>query len=254
VLAPNECPPPYGTDGVSVDQVLSRPSTVADYKRMVVALCASQERRQKLGTRLQRAIRHHHVGAGWRLHLEQALRQLPSNHQTSRPTLAPCTAGSAYLYWSRFVDRWGQGLHSPLQRSLLQALDLGLKPTLSKAARAKLQASQPRDPASRLAVLACALLCNGVVGHVPKRLAIGVVRGLSFLCGDKRLSRLLSGLTRAVSANPGVRQWYAEYGAPSSPLIRQAVPATRWAAATRALPGDIAASKRGHPHQHEQHS
>src|SRR5262249_12355580 len=79
-LAPVQSPPPYGTDGIPLDDILQRPATVAEYQARMKRLCHSADKRVALGGKVRDAILRHHSGAGWREHLETAIKSLPREH------------------------------------------------------------------------------------------------------------------------------------------------------------------------------
>ena len=53
-LAPAQSPPPYGTDGIALDDILQRPATVAEYQAAMKDLCRSADRRAALGIKVRK--------------------------------------------------------------------------------------------------------------------------------------------------------------------------------------------------------
>ena len=72
-LAPVQSPPPYGTDGIAVDEVLQRPATIAEYKARMIQLCRSVDERAALCSKLRRI----NSTASQRSRLETASRNRP---------------------------------------------------------------------------------------------------------------------------------------------------------------------------------
>jgi hypothetical protein len=139
VLAPAVSPPPFGTDGIAVDSVLSRPQTVDDYVGNVLQLLADPMARCVLGRRLADEIRHHHVGAGWNRHLTSAVARLPSAHQVYDSGEPVPTPAVVHEYWTAFRETCWTGIstdvptHELQQDCLVALVSWGARPVASAA-------------------------------------------------------------------------------------------------------------------------
>jgi glycosyltransferase involved in cell wall biosynthesis len=89
VLAPTECPPPYGSDGVALDDTLERPASLEQYELEVVRLCRNPVERLSAGIKLRESILRHHTAAGWKRYLASALEALPQEHRINTPQAPP---------------------------------------------------------------------------------------------------------------------------------------------------------------------
>lgn len=128
VLAPVQCPPPYGTDGVAVDEVLERAATIEEYKAKIIELAANPQMRARLGAELRAAIKRHHSGEGWTRYIENVRRQSPVEHAIHAPTTPPRTPVSDHEYWTRFHRQSALGSATPVEDVAVHALSIGLRP------------------------------------------------------------------------------------------------------------------------------
>jgi hypothetical protein len=237
VLAPAQCPPPYGSDGVAVDEILERPGTIRAYESEVVRLCTDREARGKLGEQLGAAIARHHSGAGWRGYLAAALQALPPQHSPAEAIDPVPTPPDLYEYWARTAEYRRSRYSDALETALLRALRMGLTPrvtpdlwrTCANARGVRVQGTIP------LPLLA--FLCNGVLPFVPTRLAQNTFRFVAFLCREALLQRVRSRFARMLRRSGDRRTGYEDYRwIPESPeaksnedfaAIRQRVQAAR---------------------------
>jgi hypothetical protein len=128
VLAPAQCPPPYGTDGVALDDRLERPGDLEEYKSRIVALCRSSQERAALGASLGDSIRKHHTGLGWREYVESAIRMAPTSHVLGPITTPVPTPAEVHLYWSSFRRATFPEFEHLLENSVRYAFGLGARP------------------------------------------------------------------------------------------------------------------------------
>jgi hypothetical protein len=132
ILAPAECPPPYGTDGVAVDDVLERPASVAEYEEKVVLLGRSVADRERWGSKLRAAIIQHHTGSGWNQYLDSAIKKLPQQHLAYPPPTPVRTPTNVHEYWSSFLIKWSWAYEETLENAVMHAFSVGLRPRLTK--------------------------------------------------------------------------------------------------------------------------
>jgi glycosyltransferase involved in cell wall biosynthesis len=129
VLAPADCPPPFGTDGVALDNELQRPANVEEYAKRVKELIANPEERYRCGRSLARSVSAHHCGTGWTRYLSDLCGALPESH-TNHPVPQPPSPPEEFdLYWTGCFDLQGD----PLDRTFRRALFWGLTPRLDFA-------------------------------------------------------------------------------------------------------------------------
>jgi glycosyltransferase involved in cell wall biosynthesis len=192
VLAPAQCPPPYGSDGVALDEVLERPSTIEEYKTTVIFLTSSLAERESWGNRICNAITRHHTGYGWRQYVENAIGKLPKEHSTYPPSTPVRTPESVHAYWIRFRSELRTGLETSLEYSVVCAFWSGVRPRLTKAVvRACKDAKIIRIGRTiPLPILIC--LCNFLLPLFPIVLARKIFRLFGILCGAFLLSHVMS--------------------------------------------------------------
>jgi hypothetical protein len=133
VLAPVQCPPPYASDGVALDEVLERPNSIEEYKSRVVLLSRDSAERAYSGGRIFEAVKRHHTGSGWRQYVENAISQLPETHSIYLPSKPVRTPESVYAYWIRFQSRLRSGLETSLEYSVVCAFSIGMRRRLTRA-------------------------------------------------------------------------------------------------------------------------
>lgn len=130
VLAPVQCPPPYGSDGAAIDHVLVRPASVAEYANTVGALLLDRRRREIEGHAFQRAVCDNHVGIGWRDHLSRAIRELPSVHRVYDAVRIEPVPATTCEYWMRFRAAIEGAPERAFEFSIKLALERGLSPRI----------------------------------------------------------------------------------------------------------------------------
>lgn len=131
VLAPAQCPPPYGSDGVALDDTLERPRTLEEYKDRIIRLSSNSDERTLLGEKIRASVTKHHTGPGWRQYLEEAIRALPQEHEIY-PSLEPVrTPDAIHEYWSAFLMKWTSSYKETLEQAMIRSLSIGLRPRLT---------------------------------------------------------------------------------------------------------------------------
>jgi glycosyltransferase involved in cell wall biosynthesis len=189
VLAPAQCPPPYGSDGVALDEVLERPRTIEEYRARIILLSRSPAEREYWGGRICDAVTRHHTGSGWRQYVENAISRLPDKHSTYLTSTPVRTPESVHAYWIRFRSELRTGLETSLEYSVICALWYGLRPRLTKAVvRACKDARIIRTGRTiPLPILIC--LCNFLLPLLPIVLARKIFRLFGILGGAFLLSQ-----------------------------------------------------------------
>lgn len=217
VLAPSQCPPPYGTDGIALDSILRRPSTVEEYKEQILVLSRDKAWRTELGASLRDSIVAHHTGVGWKQHLENAFAMLPREHRVRSAAAPVRTPGAVHEHWSRFLPHWGSGYEASLELAVRGALAMGLRPRLTepvKQASRKL-ASAGTDPSIPLGPLA--LFCNYIL--VPRAWAARSFGIFSFLCRGNLLRRAANKLGHLLGLVERPPSAYEEYRRAHGPRV-----------------------------------
>lgn len=130
VLSPDECPPPYGSDGIAIDEILKRPSCIDEYINTVVFLASNPKERKILGAKLSNTIKKHHTGSGWRKHLGNALEKLPNKHAVYAidPHIVP---EPFHEYWNKMRNNIDEYPERILDYSIIHAFSIGLRPKIT---------------------------------------------------------------------------------------------------------------------------
>lgn len=211
VLAPAECPPPYGSDGVALDGVVRRPASVDDYVTAALRLAESPARRHREAEAVRRSVQEHHTGEGWRRYLEIAVRSLPPSHATYPPVQPARTPESIYQHWARFVPHWTWGYEQTLENVVYQAYAAGLKPRLTTSLRkACRRARQVRSGHTVPAVL-LSLLCNHLLVRLTTPWDLHVFRLVAAVLRGSLLTRIRQRTARALGLGHAPRGAYQEY-------------------------------------------
>jgi hypothetical protein len=200
VLAPAQCPPPYGSDGVALDDTLDRPRTLEEYKAKVVQLGRNPSERTCQGDQIRKAVIQHHTGQGWWQYLEDAIRTLPHEHSI-HPSITPVrTPEFSHEYWAAFLPKWSSGYEETLEHALERAFTLGLRPQFTDELRRICKRYNAVRVHRTIPLPLLVFLCNYVIPALSIALAGKIFRLISFLCRDclgarvrKRVIRLLGG-------------------------------------------------------------
>jgi hypothetical protein len=211
VLAPAQTPPPYATDGIALDNTLQRPATIAEYRARMKELCFSADKRAALGGKVRDSILRHHCGAGWREHLETAIRSLPREH-TVLSEIAPVrTPAAIHEYWSLFVPRWTMGYENTLETAVTRALALGLQPRLTAAVRQACRDHRALRSNRTIPAPALAFLFNVVLPLLPVAWSGKVFRACVFLCRGSLFSRTRKKIAQLTGLRDRPTSPYQEY-------------------------------------------
>lgn len=200
VLAPETCPPPFGSDGIAFAG-LEKPADVADYVERVVTLLENSSERQQCGGLLTTSIRTHHCGAGWVGYLREVKQNLPRRHQVHPPVEIPPIPMHLASFWSAFSSR-RRG--DALGLSFRFAIYLGLKPRLDRTLRQAIRsAKHVRNPYAPLNMLIT--LTDFVVSIVPSRASSFIYDAYD------RLARLFREEGRIMRLGHAVSGWFARH-------------------------------------------
>lgn len=211
VLAPSQCPPPYGSDGVALDDILERPSSVDDYKTKIIDLCKSGVERRSQGSLICDAITQHHTGLGWKQYLEHALSSLPVEHRAD-PSIKPLrTPVAIHEYWSTFMAKITFGDEETLEIAVSLALSRGLRPRLTSGMMQACRNFKSVRAHGTIPLPLLILLCNFLLQMLPISLAHNIFRLFSFLCRPSLIARLRSRLPPQFGGTEPKRLMYGEY-------------------------------------------
>jgi glycosyltransferase involved in cell wall biosynthesis len=181
VLAPAGCPPPFGTDGIALDDVLHRPANVEEYTSRVKELIADPAERIRRGKSLAQSIGDHHCGAGWTRYLFELIAVIPEIHATRPVVQPPSPPEHLDHYWTQYVARREQNL---LLYLFGCAASFGLTPTLDLPMyRAYRRARRVRRHDGRRRVSAPVVLTL-LLPLCPPVARNRLSRKVSSLCGD----------------------------------------------------------------------
>jgi hypothetical protein len=188
-LAPAQAPPPYGTDGIALDDILPRPSSLSDYKAGIRDLCRSADHREAVGNRVRDSILRHHCDTGWKGYLEAALASLPPEHGIFSEIAPERTPPEIHTIWSRFVPQWTNGHEHILETTVTQALAMGLRPRLTVSMREGCRRHRAVRRGQSIPIPLLALLLNAILPLLPNAGATVMFRACAFLCRGALLPR-----------------------------------------------------------------
>ena len=211
VLAPAQCPPPYGSDGVALDDTLRRPSSLEDYKKQIISLSKNPLERELQGNKLCSSVTLHHTGRGWKQYLEDAIRRLPDEHSLD-PMIAPVqTPQGVHEYWSNFVSKWGSRYEETLEHSVELALAMGLRPRLTDQVLRACKKFKCVRRHGTIPLPLLVLLCNFFLPNLPIGWAHNIFRFFSFMYRPSLLYRVGRRLSRLPGGPQARNSWYSEY-------------------------------------------
>jgi hypothetical protein len=127
VLAPANCPPPFGTDGVAIDGHLHRPADVEEYLRTAKEFIEDSDKRARSGQALAQSIRSHHCGEGWARYLAALVERMPRVHSLQKVSQPPSPPEEFSLFWTR-TNTCFRG--DPFFNAVLQACSAELVPAM----------------------------------------------------------------------------------------------------------------------------
>lgn len=211
VLAPAQCPPPYGSDGVALDGVLQRARTLEEYGAIITRLASDPCERQLLGEKICASIVLHHTGAKWNEYLAHALAVLPRDHRTYCQVSALRTPSKINEHWSKLVTMWNSPLEETFDNAVVRALSMGVRPRVTEAMLHALRLYRSKGISCGVPVGIATLLCNFAFHVVPIAWARETFRALSFLYRPFLVRRVLEKLGMSSSGSNSPRRWYEEY-------------------------------------------
>ena len=211
VLSPSECQPPYGSDGVALDDVLERPASVLEYKRKVILLARSLADRAYWGTKFRAAVTSHHTGKGWNQHLESVMQKIPQKHMVYPPSTPARTPTEVHEYWSNFLEEWNWGYEETLENALAQAISLGLYPRISKSFRKTCREFGVLRSRCTIPVPFLAIICNWILPLCPSLLAYKVFHITAFIFRRSLVPRVVNLIVRPFHKNRRRGSAYEEY-------------------------------------------
>lgn len=197
VLAPGDCPPPFGTDGVALDHELRRPANMEEYVMRVKELIAHPEERIRCGRSLARSICEHHCGTGWARYLADLIKQVPEVH-TLHPVVQPPSPPKEFdHYWTRcFSHRLGD----PFVYAFVSGISSGSTPRLDLSMyRARRAARRARLHGRGLQATVLELL-SVLLPLFPAAVRRPLYRGITYPWRLRQWLRLY--LSRNVISNP----------------------------------------------------
>jgi glycosyltransferase involved in cell wall biosynthesis len=216
VLAPATSPPPYGTDGLALDDLLVRPASASAYASTVIRLARSPADREREGEAVRNSVLGHHAGDGWRRHLEAALSALPAEHEVHLPTTPVRTPAAVHEYWSKFQMQWSSGFEHTLENALQHAYSLRLKPRLSSRMMEACRRAKALRSGQTIPLPLLGLLCNHILVRLPGGLNGRVFRLAAMACRGAPLTRVLRRLARLLRLTEAPRAPYQEYRSESA--------------------------------------
>ncbi len=190
VLGPEECPPPYCTDGIALDDLLSRPKDIAEYKSQILRLCKSLEERSSTGQKVKEAIKRYHTGIGWLQLLQEGVARLPMEHGVYPDIMPVRTPEELHQYWAEFLSTWSAGYQNILEDSILHAFSIGLRPNVTQDLKDICQRFSMVRVGETIPLPWLALICNKLLPLFPISKAHTIFRVVSFLCKGGLLQRL----------------------------------------------------------------
>lgn len=171
VLAPGECRPPFGTDGVAVDDTLRRLPDVAAYEREILHLVANRSAREELANAFHSSVLRHHTGKGWREYLRAAMAALPATHNVHRRLRPVETGVEDYAYWHDFRSAGNSPPGRWLDDYLLLCIRTGKRTRISKPLIEACEANRESRRGAAIPMPLLRLLCNVVMPMLPTPLA-----------------------------------------------------------------------------------
>jgi hypothetical protein len=191
VLAPAQCPPPYGSDGVALDAIVTRPRTVEEYKIRIIQLSNSEAERSLQGYQLRTSVTEHHTGSGWRQHLEDAIKKLPREH-CIYPSIMPVrTQDPIHEYWSTFIAKVSSGYEEAFETGFMRALSLNLRPSVNTSLQRICKDYRSIRIHRTVPMPLLVLLCNRFSSLLPIVWERYIFQLFSFLCRASLLPRVL---------------------------------------------------------------
>ena len=198
VLAPADCSPPFGSDGVAIDGTLQRPSDIQEYQSHIERLVFDPAARDAAAESFHRAVIQHHTGAGWMAYLKAAEDELPKDHSIQKVVRTLETRLQDYRYWDCFSRESGSPPERWLDSYILRMFQAGARPRLDRIIRQACRRHMLDRRGRTMPMPALALVCNLVLPCLPGPLAAKTFRSLYDLCRPG--SRAMGALQHVVPA------------------------------------------------------
>ncbi|HYG36064.1 MAG TPA: hypothetical protein VEC99_14840 [Clostridia bacterium] len=211
VLSPEQCPPPYGTDGVALDELGERPATMEAYAAQVIRLARNPEERIACGERAREAIARHHTGDGWNQYLQNALKSLPAEHCPKTSINPLRTPEAIHEYWARFIPKWLVRYEETFETALTYALSDGLHPHLNGKVRRAFHNFKSVRRRKTIPAPVATFFCNYLSEYIPSGWRVRAFRIVRFLCRASLLARLRHKLSHLVVRSTAKPSGYDEY-------------------------------------------
>lgn len=212
VLAPAQCPPPFGTDGVAIDDVLIRPASVEAYVDQIAQACGDAALRESKAAEVRDSVRAHHAGAGWRAHLERAIGGLPAEHAVYPPATPPRTPEAMQAYWTLLRSEMRTGPETALEFSISCALAVGLRPRIGPHVVAACKRATGLRSGRTIPLFVLRPLCNLVLPLLPRTLAARIFDATTIAFGGRVLAGLRNRLARLLEAPSYLRRLRSSSG------------------------------------------
>ncbi|MGC4097216.1 MAG: hypothetical protein QM706_08885 [Nitrospira sp.] len=196
VLAPDLCPPPYGSDGVALDVIVSRPRSVEEYKAKIIQLSIDPAERSRQGDRIRDSVKEHHTGAGWRQYLEDAIKSLPQEHSICSSIMPARTPEAMHEYWSRLVAKASWSYPETLEAAFMGALAMNLRPPLDATLRRICKDYRSVRKSRTIPMPFFVLLRHRLSLALPIVWERHILQVMSFLCRTSLLARVLKNVLR----------------------------------------------------------
>lgn len=211
VLSPLQCPPPYGSDGVALDDVVPRARTLEEYRDCIIRLLVNPYERASEGRKIRESIIKHHTGQGWNGYLKQAFADLPHEHRVYSLIKPVPTPSTIHEHWSSLATQWGSPLEETFDNAVVRALSMGVRPRMTKAILQACKYYKTLGVHKGVPVWVAFFLCNFVFRLAPTTWAKATFRVFSFLCRPSFLYRLRSQWLYLLGGHRDPRQWYDDY-------------------------------------------
>ncbi len=211
VLSPAQCPPPYGTDGVALDDVVPRAQTLDDYRDWIIRLVTDPHERASEGRKIRESIIKHHTGQGWNDYLAQAFATLPREHRVYSLMTPVRTPSAVHEHWSSLVTQWGSPLEETFDNAVVRALSMGIRPHMTEAVLQACERYSSLEVHKGIPPQFAFFLCNFFFRLVPGTWVKSTFRVFSFLFRPSFLSRTRDRCLYLLGRRRDPRQWYDDF-------------------------------------------
>lgn len=218
VLAPAQCPPPYGSDGIALDNILTHAPTLEEYRNSIIRLAMNPHERASEGSKIRESIINHHTGDGWNNYLVQAFSALPRQHSIYPLVMPKRTPSAIHHQWSRLTTEWSSPFEETFDNAVVRTLSMGVLPQMTEAVIQTCKYYKSIGVHKGVPIRFAFFLCNYLFHVVPINLAKVTFRFFSFLYRPSFLNRMRSKCLYSLGLRHDPRQWYGSYR--SSNILR----------------------------------